>query len=98
MNDSPYLKKFKRVDGSEFVTGNKRVVFKCESGLEMDLRHVIHCTEDSLLGVDTAAGLNPNNDFPKLKWNVEEAEGMLGPGAWAELDLIEGQKVTFVLR
>ncbi|KAJ3051925.1 hypothetical protein HK097_007074 [Rhizophlyctis rosea] len=98
MKDSPFLKRIKRTDGSEYVTGNKRVVFTCENGLEMDLRHVIHCTEDSLLGVDTAAGLNPNNEFPKVKWQVEQVEGMLGPGAWAELDLIEGQKVTFVFR
>ncbi|KAJ3042644.1 hypothetical protein HDV00_006923 [Rhizophlyctis rosea] len=98
LSDNPYLKRNKRSDGSEFVTGSKRVVFKCENGLEMDLRHVIHCTEDSLNGVDTAAGLNPNNEWPKVHWKVDQPEGMLGPGAYAELDLIEGQKITFVFR
>ncbi|KAJ3050316.1 hypothetical protein HK097_008713 [Rhizophlyctis rosea] len=54
----PFLKRIKRTDGSEYVNGNKRAVFKSENVLEMGLRHVIHCSEDSLLVME-AAGKAP---------------------------------------
>ncbi|TPX71787.1 hypothetical protein SpCBS45565_g00976 [Spizellomyces sp. 'palustris'] len=93
-------------DGSGSVTGAQRVVFNCENGLQMDLRHVVHCSEYAL-GVDLAVSdVSPEDEvkpketrnLPTIRWNIDQKKEMLGPGVWAEVDLREGQRVTFVFR
>ncbi|KNC96195.1 uncharacterized protein SPPG_08349 [Spizellomyces punctatus DAOM BR117] len=93
-------------DGSGSVTGAQRVVFTSENGLQMDLRHVVHCSEYAL-GIDLAvADVSPEDEVrpgetrnvPSIRWNIDQKKEMLGPGVWAEVDLREGERITFAFR
>ncbi|KAI8823994.1 glycoside hydrolase family 15 protein [Fimicolochytrium jonesii] len=84
--------------------GGATVVFKSSCGLTMDLRHVIYCGENSV-GIDVSDpavhcddSSNDKYEAPELTWSVEQKDKMLGPGVWAEVELKEGQRISFAFR
>lgn len=71
-----------------------KVLFKSDE-LTLDLRYIAECSADNV-SVASASGLRPPAvNFTKLDLS---AKGHLGEGVCCDLDLVEGQAVTFVLR
>ncbi|KAI9008143.1 Six-hairpin glycosidase-like protein [Gaertneriomyces semiglobifer] len=53
-------------------------------------------SESDELSIEEKDGLKCH--MPRLQWNVDERDGMLGAGVWAEFQMCEGQRITFVFR
>ncbi|KAI8922134.1 glucan 1,4-alpha-glucosidase-like protein [Powellomyces hirtus] len=89
-------------DGSHTAPG-PTVVFKSDCGLEMDLRHIIYCSQTPL-GIDvtdpkvSCAEKGSAVDEPVIEWTVEHRPNMTGPGVWAEVELKEGQRISLAFR
>jgi hypothetical protein len=73
---------------------HQKVLFKSDE-LTLDLRYIAECSADTVSAADASGLRPPVVDFAKLDLS---AKGHLGEGVSCDLDLIEGQTVTFVLR
>ncbi|KLO10099.1 glycoside hydrolase family 15 protein [Schizopora paradoxa] len=73
---------------------HQKVLFKSEE-LTLDLRYIAECSADTVSIADASGLRPPVVDFAKLDLS---AKGHLGESVSCDLDLIEGQTVTFVLR